>query len=147
MTGMVEVGERAGRLEQVLEGLSTHYRREARVRESIRAAVAYPLVLAGIMAVVMGILLVGVLPVFSRAFGQPGRPGVPRAAWRPDGWCWRVPGWFWRPRRCSSCYCEPEPGPGLALFYRLFPSARRAAGMPERLPVCLGDFPDASERL
>ena len=128
MTGMVEVGERAGRLEQVLEGLAAHYRREARVRESIRAAVAYPLVLAGIMAVVMGILLVGVLPVFSRAFASLGvqvSQGGMAAGWvvlAGTGVVLAAAAVFLLLLRTGAR------SRALALFYRLFPSARRAAG-------------------
>lgn len=128
MTGMVEVGEKAGRLEQVLEGLAAHYRREARVRESIRAAVAYPLVLAGIMVVVMGILLVGVLPVFSRAFASLGvqvsRGGM-AAGWvvlAGTGVLLAAAVVFLLLLRTGARTRA------LGLFYRLFPSARRAAG-------------------
>ena len=72
MTGLTAVGERAGRLEQVLTGLAVYYRRQDRLRTSIRGAVVYPLVLSAIMAVVVGILLIGVLPVFSRVFASLG---------------------------------------------------------------------------
>ena len=141
MTGMVEVGERAGRLEQVLEGLSTHYRREARVRESIRAAVAYPLVLAGIMAVVMGILLVGVLPVFSRAFASLGVQG------RRMGGVGGYRGGSGGRGGVPPAIANRSPVPGLGPVLPALPLRPPCGGMPERLPVCLGDFPDASERL
>jgi len=64
MVQMVQIGERAGTLERVCQGLSNHYSREAQVRATIRSAVTYPLLMIGLMAVVVVVLVVQVLPMF-----------------------------------------------------------------------------------
>lgn len=65
MVEMVQVGEQAGTLERVMQGLSTYYGREAQVRATVRSAVTYPLLMVALMAVVLAVLVVKVLPMFS----------------------------------------------------------------------------------
>jgi type IV pilus assembly protein PilC len=62
---MVQIGERAGTLERVMQGLSDYYQRETQVRATMISAVTYPLLMVGLMAVVVVVLLVQVLPMFS----------------------------------------------------------------------------------
>ena len=69
---MAEVGERTGRLEEVMEGLSGYYEREARVREAIASAAAYPMVLGAMLSVIVLVLIVKVLPVFRQVLGSMG---------------------------------------------------------------------------
>ena len=66
---MTRVGERTGRLEQVMGGLAAHYERESRIRGAVMSAVAYPLVLMVMMACVIAVLVGKVLPIFERAMG------------------------------------------------------------------------------
>ena len=47
MVRMVEIGQAAGRLDQVLSALAAYYRRESETASAIRRAVLYPAVLAG----------------------------------------------------------------------------------------------------
>lgn len=68
MIHMIQIGETAGELDEVLEDLGNYYEREERMRSSIRSAVAYPLLLVVLMTVVIGVLVVRVLPVFSEVF-------------------------------------------------------------------------------
>ena len=68
MVHMIEIGESAGELDDVLESLSGYYEREDRMQASIRSAVAYPLLLVVLMTVVIGVLVVRVLPVFMEVF-------------------------------------------------------------------------------
>ncbi len=68
MCHMIEVGEMAGKLDEVLENLGTYYEREDKIRLSVRRAVVYPLVLTVMMAVVIGILVIRILPVFAQVF-------------------------------------------------------------------------------
>lgn len=68
MVQMVRAGEMTGNLDAVLERLADYYEKEDRLRSTIRNAVAYPLVLVAMLAVVIGILVVKVLPVFSQVF-------------------------------------------------------------------------------
>jgi len=72
MVGMVDLGESAGKLEQVMEALSLYYEREHAVRNQIRSAVFYPMMLVAIMIVVIAVLLIRVLPVFADVFADLG---------------------------------------------------------------------------
>ena len=58
MVQMIRIGERVGKLEEVLEALSRYYEREDKLRGAVRSAVLYPLILVVLMA--------SVLPVFSQ---------------------------------------------------------------------------------
>jgi type IV pilus assembly protein PilC len=72
MIGMIGIGERAGILEYVMKALGEHYNRESHLRHEIRSAVAYPLVLITIMAVVIAILSINVLPIFAQVYDSLG---------------------------------------------------------------------------
>ena len=65
---MCGVGERTGHLEDVMQGLSVYYERESRIRQAVRSAVTYPLVLAVMM-------IIAVLAVFD----------IPYAAYNAGG--------------------------------------------------------------
>lgn len=69
---MVAIGEASGRLDQVLTALAGYYRREAGTQRSLRRAVAYPAVMALLIAVVFLVLVSRVLPVFQQVFAQLG---------------------------------------------------------------------------
>ena len=64
---MCGIGERTGHLEDVMQGLSAYYERESRIRQAVRSAVTYPLVLS-----VMMVLILKVMPVFRRVLGSMG---------------------------------------------------------------------------
>lgn len=64
MTGMVEIGEKSGKLENTIEELSYFYEREHKLNKSILGAVCYPLFLITMMTVVLVVLVWKVLPVF-----------------------------------------------------------------------------------
>ncbi len=72
MVNMIQIGERAGKLEEVMTSLAAYYEREDNLKTSVRGAVAYPLVLVAMMAVVVGILVAKVLPVFDKVFRELG---------------------------------------------------------------------------
>lgn len=69
---MTEIGETSGRLDEVMEALAQHYRREDALSKNIRSSVTYPLVMLGMMTVVLIILIVKVMPVFQQVFDQLG---------------------------------------------------------------------------
>ena len=69
---MVEIGERSGRLEQVLAALSAYYRRESALRAGLRQTILCPAVMAVLIAVVFLALVMRVLPVFQQVFQQLG---------------------------------------------------------------------------
>ena len=68
----VRTGEETGCLDEVMKGLSAFYAKEIQITDQIQSAVAYPLVMLGMMTAVIVILLVKVLPVFSQVFRQLG---------------------------------------------------------------------------
>ena len=69
---MVGVGEKSGRLDKVMRGLEEYYARESRIRQSVRGAITYPLILGAMLAVIVLILLWRVLPVFRRVLNSMG---------------------------------------------------------------------------
>ncbi|MBE5939092.1 MAG: type II secretion system F family protein [Lachnospiraceae bacterium] len=64
MVGMIKIGEETGNLDDVLSSLSVYYEREEKIKNSIKSAVTYPLLLVAMMAAVILMLVVKVLPVF-----------------------------------------------------------------------------------
>ncbi|NCB64164.1 MAG: hypothetical protein EOM52_11285 [Clostridia bacterium] len=77
---MVEIGQAAGRMDQVLEALSNYYKRESATAAAIRRAVTYPAVMAALIAAVFLVLVWRVLPVFARVFAEVGAGLSPAAA-------------------------------------------------------------------
>ena len=72
MRRMVRLGEEAGRLDDVMGSLAEHYDREASLRDDLRGAVIYPLVMLGMLVVILALLLTQVMPVFDQVFAQLG---------------------------------------------------------------------------
>ncbi|MEI7885064.1 MAG: type II secretion system F family protein [Clostridia bacterium] len=68
MIKMVEIGSMSGKLDDVMSSLAVYYEREDELRQSIKSAVVYPMVLIVMMFAVMLVLAVKVLPVFSQVF-------------------------------------------------------------------------------
>ena len=61
---MIAVGERSGRLEDVLGNLAAYYDEEDRVFAKVRAAVGYPAALLAVMSVILAFTVWVILPVF-----------------------------------------------------------------------------------
>lgn len=72
MRSMVQLGEQSGKLDDVTRSLSDYYRREDYMAKSVKSAVTYPLIMLGMMVAVLLVLLIKVLPVFSRVYEQLG---------------------------------------------------------------------------
>lgn len=70
MVEMTGVGERTGRLEDVMKGLSAYYSREKRIRDAAVSAVTYPVLLACMLLVIVFVMIAAVLPVFRRMLGS-----------------------------------------------------------------------------
>ena len=66
--GMIETGEKAGRLEQVLRSLSGYYERQDQLERQLKNAVIYPVTLLLMMCVVLALMVVLVLPVFVNVY-------------------------------------------------------------------------------
>ncbi len=80
MINMVQIGSLSGKLDDVMSSLAAFYEREDDMRQSIKSAVVYPMVLILMMFIVMMVLAVKVLPVFSQVFISLGTTMSPGAA-------------------------------------------------------------------
>ncbi|MBQ6903231.1 MAG: type II secretion system F family protein [Lachnospiraceae bacterium] len=69
---MITIGEEAGEPDTVLDALSAFYEREDSLKETVRSALSYPLIMIGIMFVVILVLVTQVLPIFAQVFAQLG---------------------------------------------------------------------------
>lgn len=72
MVDMCEIGETAGKLDDVMDSLCTYYEREQAISRNIKNAVTYPLIMLVMMIAVIGVLIVEVLPIFNSVFEQLG---------------------------------------------------------------------------
>lgn len=70
---MTDIGENAGVLEQIMDDMSAHYRRESAMKRQIRSAALYPAATLALMAAVLGVLSAKVFPVFTDIFGGLGK--------------------------------------------------------------------------
>lgn len=71
-TGLIDVSERVGKLEETLLALSRYYEERERMKNSIRHALAYPSVILLMMFAVIAVLLSKVLPIFDDVYGSLG---------------------------------------------------------------------------
>ena len=69
---MTGIGEKTGHLEDVMRGMTAYYERESRMKDALRNAITYPLVLGGMLLLIVLILLWKVLPVFRRVLSSMG---------------------------------------------------------------------------
>jgi len=69
---LLAIGEQTGNVEDVCGALAQYYADEDELRDAIRSAVSYPLVMIVMMFAVIIVLLVKVMPVFSLVFAQLG---------------------------------------------------------------------------
>ncbi|WP_287713381.1 type II secretion system F family protein [Blautia sp.] len=72
LCNMVEIGEQAGRLDDVMASLAEHYEREDAISKNIKSAVTYPLVMIVMMLAVVLVLITKVMPIFEQVFEQLG---------------------------------------------------------------------------
>jgi type IV pilus assembly protein PilC len=70
--GLLEIGERSGRMEETLTALARHYEDRARLDRRLRSALLYPAVLLIIMLAVIVVLLTQVLPIFNQVYADLG---------------------------------------------------------------------------
>ena len=66
------IGEETGKVDDVCGSLSEYYEQEDELRQAIRSAVSYPVLMIGMMFVVVIVLISRVMPVFSQIFDQLG---------------------------------------------------------------------------
>ncbi len=64
MIEMVYVGEMTGRLDKVMMGLADHYRREDELKQAVRNAAAYPMVLGVMVTAILVVMVFRLIPIF-----------------------------------------------------------------------------------
>lgn len=69
---MTRVGETTGGLEEIMKNLASHYEREDRIRQAVKNAVIYPIVLGSMVFVIVCVMLLMVLPMFRSVLGSMG---------------------------------------------------------------------------
>lgn len=72
LLNMVRIGEQTGRLDDVMQSLSDYYEKEASLAQTVKNAVAYPLIMIFMMILVIIVLITKVMPVFNQVFKQLG---------------------------------------------------------------------------
>jgi len=70
---MIEAGESGGILDTILNRLSGYLEKAAKLKAKIKGAMMYPIIVLGISAVVIGVILVFVIPVFEDMFAGFGK--------------------------------------------------------------------------
>lgn len=81
LLAMTRIGERSGKLDEVMSSLANYYQWEAQIKTSVKNAILYPSVLVMMLAVVIAILVISVIPVFQRVFDSLGlTAGSPASA-------------------------------------------------------------------
>lgn len=68
--GMVEAGERGGRLGETLQMAADYLEKQAELRNKVRSAFAYPIVVGVMCCLIVGALVVFVIPVFQKLYSQ-----------------------------------------------------------------------------
>lgn len=74
---MVRSAEAGGILDQVLDRLATFQEKEQEMRQKVRSAMMYPIVVLTVALVVMGIMMWWVLPQFAKIFKEMGIEKLP----------------------------------------------------------------------
>ncbi len=72
MVNMIGIGEKTGKLDDVLSSLEKYYQREDNTKRSIASAVTYPFLLVIMMSVVILLLVTRVLPIFEEVYSNLG---------------------------------------------------------------------------
>lgn len=68
MLEMIRVGMETGNIEEVFNELAEYYERDLNIKNQIKTAFYYPLILGSMLLVVISILVIKVLPIFKEVF-------------------------------------------------------------------------------
>lgn len=68
LLSMIHIGEKSGKLEEVLDAMAAYYERETSMKESIRNVIAYPMMMFAMIAVILLVLVLKILPMFQNVF-------------------------------------------------------------------------------
>lgn len=72
LVNMVKVGETSGTIDTIMSRLADYYERDNKIRQKIKSAMTYPVILALLTVAVIVLLMVKILPMFSEILGQMG---------------------------------------------------------------------------
>jgi type IV pilus assembly protein PilC len=72
MISLIRAGESGGFLELSLERIAVQMEKEADLRQKVRSAFVYPVVVVSLAVLIVGFLLLFVIPVFSQVYGSAG---------------------------------------------------------------------------
>ena len=80
MINLIAIGETSGNLDEVFLQLAIYYEKDSRIKQKIRTAITYPLLLTVLMVWVIGLLIVKILPMFESMLTSMGGelPGITR---------------------------------------------------------------------
>ena len=76
VVNMVLIGEKTGKLEDILRELNVYYESKNELTSNLKSAVVYPFIMAIMMSVVLLVLSLKVLPMFSQIYYELGS-GIP----------------------------------------------------------------------
>ncbi|MBE0537656.1 MAG: type II secretion system F family protein [Phycisphaerae bacterium] len=68
--GMVDAGEKGGRLGETLQMAADYLEKQAELRNKVRSAFAYPIVVCVMCCLIVGALVIFVIPVFQKLYDQ-----------------------------------------------------------------------------
>lgn len=68
LISMVEAGEVSGSLDTIMERLAVHFEKENRIRNKVKSAMVYPIILSIVAVLVVAFLLTFVMPTFMGMF-------------------------------------------------------------------------------
>jgi type IV pilus assembly protein PilC len=72
MVNLIAIGELSGNLDEVFTQLAQYYEKESRIKQKIKTAVTYPILLTVLMVWVIGLLVVKILPMFENMLSSMG---------------------------------------------------------------------------
>ncbi len=80
MVNLIAIGEASGNLDEVFLQLAIYYEKDGRIRQKIKTAITYPLLLTILMIWVIGLLVIKILPMFEEMLNSMGGelPGITR---------------------------------------------------------------------
>ena len=80
MINLIAIGEASGNLDDVFLQLAVYYEKNSRIRQKIKTAITYPLLLTVLMIWVIGLLVIKILPMFESMLVSMGGdlPGITR---------------------------------------------------------------------
>lgn len=72
LTSMVESGEASGNLDEMFLRMSTHFEKENKINNKVKAAMIYPIILAIVGVAALAVVMVFVMPTFVSLFDSSG---------------------------------------------------------------------------